>query len=229
MLPAETERLWEDYLAAERVRIRQESLVALECFIRALLQSDSETWQLWARQIAHRIVDDGEDTPVRFPLFRSVLFPALHAGLESSVPGSARCLAGFAGLLYKSPSCSEQLPENLRSEYGLLLRAAQDNPNDVRVKKRLLSLMRSHFDYALHELPAGVLCGHDGASTGQCDELMEDLSAYERLALDFGVEEDWELIAEARFHIPAYQRYLAERGRHANYEGFLMSLGSDHR
>ncbi len=227
MIPAETERLWADYLATEQVRIRQHSTEALESFINALLLLPAEVWQPWAQQFAQRVVDKQEDTPIRFPLFRAVIFPALLTGMENAVPGSARCLAGLAQLLYKSPACLEQLPENQRTEYGLLLRATHDDPNDTSAKRRLLILMRSRFDYALHELPCGVLYGHNGATIGQCDELLEELADYEKLAGDFGLEtEDQELIAEALFHIPAYRRYLSERALHTNYEAFLSGYES---
>jgi len=224
MIPGEINRLWVDYLATERIRVRQQSLQALESFIGALVQLPAEVWHPWARQLAQHVVDDNDDIPIRLPLFRSVIFPALVTGLNSSSSGCARWLAGLAQLLYKSPSCQDQLPENQRSEFGLLLRAVQDDPNDTRAKKRLLSLMRSRFDYALHELPAGVLYGHDGATIEQCDELLVELSDYERLAMEFGAEEeDRELIAQSRFHIPAYRRYLLEGGRDANYETFLST------
>jgi hypothetical protein len=198
--------------------------VALDRFLGALQQLSPDVWQPWARELAMRVVDEHEDIPVRLPLFRSVIFPALHAGLEKSIPGSARWLAGFAQLLYKSPACSEQLPEIQRSEYGLLLRATQDDSTDARAKKRLLTIMRSRFDYVLHELPSGVLYGYDGATIKQCDELMEQLSDYERLARELGSEDaDTELIAEARFHIPAYRQYLSERGRYTSYEQYLSN------
>ncbi|MHA3775704.1 hypothetical protein ACXR0O_29670 [Verrucomicrobiota bacterium sgz303538] len=222
MITAEVERLWEEYLAAERVCVRQESMGALERFIEALLQLSSEVWHPWARGLAQRVVDEGDEIPVRFPLFRSVLFPALLAGVEKRLPGAARCLAGFAQVLYKSPSCLVQLPENLRSEYDLLERAIQDDPSDAASKLRLLKLMRSRFDYVLHELPAGVLYGHDGATLEECDELLNELYNYERLAAEVGAEEeDRELIADARFHIPAYQRYLQRNEGYRNYEEFL--------
>ena len=224
MIPAETERFWLDYIATERIRIRQESLCALDRFIDALLHLPPEVWHPWARQLARRIVDEGEDIPVRTPLFRTVIFPALLASMQNSVPGAARWLAGFAQLLYKIPSCTDQLPQNRRSEFDLLQQAVQDDPNDSLAKKRLLTLMRSRFDYVLHELPAGVLYGHDGATIEECDELLLELSDYERLAMELGGDnEDRELITESRFHIPAYRRYLSERGRHTNYEAFLST------
>jgi hypothetical protein len=82
--------------------------------------------------------------------------------------------------------------------------------------------MRSRFDYVLHELPAGVLYGDDGATIKECDQLLVELSDYERLAMELGGDnQDRELITDARFHIPAYRRYLLERDRHTNYESFL--------
>jgi hypothetical protein len=224
MISPEIIQLWQDYLAAERVRVRQQSLVALARFTSALLQLSTEAWHSWARELAMRVVDEREDIPVRLPLFRSVIFPALRLGLEKSTPGCARWLAGFAQLLYHSQSCTDQLPENQRSEYGLLLRAVHDDPGDMAAKRRLLALMRSRFDYVLHELPSGVLYGYDGATIEQCDELMEQLSDYELLAKELGGEAaDLELIAEARFHVPSYRQYLSEHGHYASYEEYLSS------
>lgn len=226
MIPHPVEQLWANYLSAERVRIRQHSLAALDGFMSELLKLPVEVWHPWARDLAQRVVDQHEEIPIRLPLFRTVIFPALFAALKNSEPGAARCLAGFAQLLYKSPDCREQLPDNERSEYGLLARALQDDPNDASAKAQLLRIMRSHFEYVLHELPSGVLYGHDSATIEQCGELLEELENYERLAAEFGEEEDREVLAEARFHIPAYRKYLSERERYANYADYLADIES---
>jgi hypothetical protein len=230
MISSEIETLWEKYLAAERVRIRQEMLKTLDDFIQAFVRIPTADWHPWALEIARRVVDEGEDIPVRWPLFRAVLFPALFAGLAASVPGSARWLAGFAQLLYQSPDCCEQLSEELHSDYGLLLRAVRDDPSDTVAKTRLLRLMRCRFDYVLHHLPAGVLYGCDGASIEECDELLNQLSAYERLAVELGLEEEErDLIAKARFYIPAYQRYLFSATASAAMRSFLLMKLLDRR
>ncbi len=97
---------------------------------------------------------------------------------------------------------------------------------DIRAKRRLVLLLRSRFDYVLHELPAGVLYSHDGATSEQCGELLAELSDYDRFAQEVGREEvDRELIEEARFHIPAYQRYLSQLDRYSSYEQFLTDQG----
>jgi len=226
MIPADVERFWMDYLAAERVRIRQESLDALDSFMNALLQLPVEVWQPWARQLSRQIVDEGDSTPIRLPLFQKVIFPALLAGIHGSVAGSCRCLAGFALLLYKSPSCATQLPQHMRSEFGLLQQAVQTDPTDKLAKQRLLALMRYRFEYVLHELPVGVLYGQNGATIEECDELLVELSDYEHLAAELGDdEEDCALIAKSRLHIPAYKTYLSEEGKYASYQAFL-SIGN---
>jgi len=224
MLPPEAERLWRDYVEAERIRIRPEYLSSLNHFIEALLPLPTAVWHPWARQLAQRIVEEDGEPPVRMPLFYSVIFPALRAGIESSSPGSARWLAGLAQHLYKSPQCAEQLPENLRHESGLLKQAIKDDPNDLRAKTQLLDLMRDRFEYVLHELPAGVLYGQNGATREQCIDLLVELADYIELAREIGeTEEDRELISSARFHITAYRQYLSELGRHQNYEAFLAT------
>lgn len=78
MLPANIQQLWENYLAAERVRVREQSLVALDRFIAELLRLPSEMWFSWGRQLASRAIDEHEDIPIRLPLSRSVVFPTLE-------------------------------------------------------------------------------------------------------------------------------------------------------
>lgn len=222
MLPAHLRVLWTEYLTTEQVRIRQQSMEALACFTTALQQLPSEVWHPWAVDLIRRLEDCEEDIPVRMPLFQIVLFPVLRDGIKTSTPNCARQLAKFSQLLYKSPTCSEQLPENLRTEYGLILEATRIDPADHRAQRHLLELMRSHFDYALHELPCGVLYGMNCADSDQCAELLKELDDYEKLANQLGpLEIDVDLIAEARFHIPNYQQYLSNPGNCNSYEQYL--------
>jgi hypothetical protein len=178
--------------------------------------------------LIRQLADDETSIPIRMPLFQAVIFPVLRDGIAAASPDSARRLSKFAQLLYKSPACSEQLPENLRTEYGLILEAIRLDPTDLRVQRRLLELMRSRFDYALHELPSGILYDMDSADSNQCTELMMELDDYEKLADQLGSQEiDTDLIAEARFHIPTYQRYLAEPGNCKSYAQYLSQLSKD--
>jgi hypothetical protein len=116
----------------------------------------------------------------------------------------------------------EQLPESERSEHGLLLRAIKDDPNDRVARQRLLRILRSRFEYALHELPAGVLYGHDGATPEQCDEMEDELRFFESLVRECSsLQGDAALLEEAGFHISAYREYLRTRKTGDSYESFL--------
>ncbi|MCW1921829.1 hypothetical protein OKA05_04650 [Luteolibacter arcticus] len=68
MMPDETMELWDAYLASERIRIRHQSMEALERFINALLELPPERWHPWARDLAMRVIDGGDPTDIRLPM-----------------------------------------------------------------------------------------------------------------------------------------------------------------
>ena len=213
---------WDAYLAEERTGVRSVALTQLESFITELLLRPATEWHPWAIEIATEVVDNGIDLPVRMPLFRSVLFPALHAELVAGSASAARWLAGFSQLLYHSQNCRNELAPELQSEHGLILEAVRRDPTDSRAKHRLRAILQSRFDYSLHELPTGVLYGHNGATVEQCAEMIKELADYTKLCDDIGATEtDTELIEEASFHLSAYQMYLLQRDSYANYPDYL--------
>lgn len=213
---------WEAYLAEERTGVRSVALTQLKSFIAELLLLPAAQWHPWATEVASKIVDSGIDLPVRMPLFRAVLFPALHAELGDGSASAARWLAGFCQLLYQSQNCRDQLALELQSEHGLILEAVRRDPTDSRAKHRLRAILRSRFEYSLHELPTGVLYGHNGATVEQCAEMIDELADYTKLCDDIGATEtDTELIEEASIHLSAYPMYLLQRDSYANYSDYL--------
>lgn len=207
--------------------IRGESIAALRAFIEDLNTAPSHLRDSWAHALCERVLDRKAEIVVRMPLFREVLFPALLSGFQANRPGCARWLAGFESLLYNSPACWEQLPESARSAYGLLMRAIEADPCDQISRQHLLSILRSRFDYVLHELPEGVLYDSNSATPEQCEEMMAELDFYRLLAIDCATEEDRELWSEAAFHLSAYREYLLTRTEGDTYESFLRSRQND--
>lgn len=221
-LPANIIVKWDAYLAEERTGVRSLALTQLESFITELLLRPAAEWHPWAIEVATEVVDSSINLPVRMPLFRSVLFPALYAELCAGSPSAARLLAGFSQLLYHSQNCRDQLKPELQSEHGLILEAVRRDPKDSRAKHRLRAILRSRFDYSLHELPTGVLYGHNGATGEQCAEMIDELADYTKLCDDIGATEtDTELIEKASFHLTAYQMYLLQRDSYASYPEYL--------
>lgn len=212
-----TERLWQQYLEAETNQVRRVMLPALERFIDALLDEDEVTWHQWALDLAAQVSDAGADVPIRFPLVARVLLPALTDGVLRGVPGCMRWLACFSG---GSPS-DIRLPEHLRTTVGLLKEAIRIDPADQISRDRLVHLWAQTFEYSLHELPAGVLYGHNGATIPECDELLVFLQEFR--VYEAGLDQPSrfaELVAECDLHFRSYREYLAQGRPGGSYEQF---------
>ncbi|MGK7311786.1 MAG: hypothetical protein ACN0LA_06055 [Candidatus Longimicrobiales bacterium M2_2A_002] len=218
-LTPELELLWRDYQKAEEDRIRSETLERLDVFISRLLAEPPALWRKWALDLAESISDAGNELIIRFPLFRHVLLPALVEGVTEKRAGCARWLAHFEQLLLKSDA--SPLPSELRTAHGLLQEALRVDSNDKLARQRLVERHARYLDYTLHELPAGVLYGHDGATAEECVELQAFLSEF-RTHLEFLglIERYQDLLAACEFHFTAYHRYLVA-GTGDSYENFL--------
>jgi hypothetical protein len=220
MLGTEFEMLWKEYLRAEQVRVRPEMMSALDRFIDRLLQLPPAQWHPWAKEIAADVSDRGAETPVRFPLFRRVLLPALVDGVLRGEPGCARWLASFESLLLHTPEA--RLPSKLQTAAGLLAEAVRIDPTDQLARKRLVERLASYLEYTLHELPSGVLFGMNGATIEQCAELQSCVADFRAHVAALGEENRHaDLIHECAFHYAAYADYLRASPVPGGYEGFL--------
>ena len=220
MLPPDVEALWVKYQEAERDRIRGLTLERLETFIDRLLVESPHLWRRWALGVAASVSDDGNDLPVRFPLFRRVLLPALAEGVERHESGCARWLAHFESLLYHCDQSA--FPGGLRTAVALLREAVQLDAGDALARRRLVERQASYLDYTLHELPAGVLYGHDGATAEECEELLEFLTEFQAHVQILGEQEKYaDLIVDCRSHYNAYRDYLRAGCPHDSYDQFF--------
>lgn len=78
-----------------------------------------------------------------------------------------------------------------------------------------------YLEYTLHELPAGVLFGHDGATEEQCAELMRETYRLEVLAKERGIDLS-EFIATCRWHYERYPHYLGRQRHFGSYESYML-------
>jgi len=46
---------------------------------------------------------------------------------------------------------------------------------------KLIEIISRFLEYTVHEWPSGILYGNDGASIGQCDEILESIKELIRL------------------------------------------------
>jgi hypothetical protein len=164
-------------------------------------------------------------TVVRAPLFERVVFPALLDGADRHETHCARWLGGMAQHLYRCPSCMQSLGPDRSSELALFRRALADNAEDRIARCSLIKVMASQFSYSLHELPSGVLFGHDGATPAQCGQLRSELAEFEAMLEAEGcTEAHTALVEKCRFHFAAYEQYLATRPQWESYAAFVSEL-----
>ncbi|ERN42920.1 hypothetical protein KR51_00002180 [Rubidibacter lacunae KORDI 51-2] len=70
--------LLKGYLEAEKRGLRYERNDALERFLDSFTNLPLESQHGWSLCLASKIVDNVESTPVRIPLFRRAILPALE-------------------------------------------------------------------------------------------------------------------------------------------------------
>ncbi|MBN8628196.1 MAG: hypothetical protein J0M17_22180 [Planctomycetes bacterium] len=217
MLKSTTEADWQHFLDAEKKHDRRASLSALNRFIDALLGEDQATWHSWAYDLAAKIWDAKVDIPIRYPLVTRVLLPALNEGALNGVQGCLRWLA----VCGRGSQLDARLPEHLRTPVGLLKEAIRIDPNDRIARNRLLEIWAPTFEYSLHELPAGVLYGHNGATIAECGELLEFLDEFRTYAAELEQPSRYSsLIADCDLHFRCYRSYLQQDRPGGSYGEF---------
>lgn len=80
---------------------------------------------------------------------------------------------------------------------------------------------RDWIDYAVHELPSGVLWGPDAASPAQCAEMLSDLDAFALVCARPGFDDHTEYIEACRWHFDHYPHYLDRRRHFVDYETYI--------
>ena len=209
----------------EKRGLRSERNDALDRFLASFTLLSPTTRQEWALSLAAQIVDDGALMPVRMPLFRRVLFPALQSAVSERVPGAARWLAGFAQHIYQCSDLRSQLVDGTLTEHSLLETALEHDPDDEVARRKLLDLLVSRLNYTLHELPTGVLYGQDGATVDQCREMLGELDDFNHHANRLGVADNYaDLVANCRFHYKTYAEYLTDRRGASCYADYLSEF-----
>lgn len=216
--------LWEQYLDAEQRGLRASSLTLLENFLSAIDNCTLEFRRDWVEALAQRVADKDSSAVVRFPLFNRLVGPVLVGGVLAGRPASARLLSTFDQFLYaQAASGLVQLPDSLHSVEALLIEALRVAPDDSAARNRLVENRARYLSYTLHEIPSGVLYGHDGASISECDELLTLLDEFVSDTRLLQKEHDYaDLVSRCRFHYAEYRKYLESPFRGRGYSAYLQ-------
>src|SRR5262245_47747062 len=163
--------LFDDFRAKAASGRRKEAAAALAAFIRSLDTLAKK------RQFTDWLLDqrDARHMAQRYELRTDVLHPVL---LEGYAKGDARSTYWLA-MIPASPALTGG-----KSPLDLLKQCLSGDWEPARVRQSLLAELLRGFKYAVHEWPAGILEGADGASYEQCLSILGDVVLARELDAD---------------------------------------------
>jgi len=165
------------YVLFERLQeqgLKSQARTALADFI-ASFGSDAERLE-WLRAFLEQ---HPRNTPIRHELYAEVIYPALLAGYRRNDPWSTLWLARTLNqLILGNNTFAADFPW---PEEGLWARCFKLAPDSEDVRRDYLNYLVGQLGHAVHEWPAGILWGMDGATLAQCDELAETVRLARKL------------------------------------------------
>lgn len=111
-------------------------------------------------------------------IWMKIVFPELKDRLESD-PRAIRALIKTIQNLYTSQSEWKDL-DYITSE-ELTIRLLEMQPDDKWAKDQRIKQLRGWLAYSIHEWPAGILYGNDGASLSECSEIQQAIDELSEL------------------------------------------------
>lgn len=109
---------------------------------------------------------------------------------------------------------------DLLETYAVTSIGDETSKEDQERYKKLATWLR----HVVHELPAGVLYGHDGASEAQSQELMRDLYEFEELSRKLS-RSNAPFVVACRWHFEHYPHYLSRQRHFGTYKSYIEKRG----
>jgi hypothetical protein len=106
---------------------------------------------------------------------------------------------------------------------NLLQLGLKIDAEDLELLKYHLDVMDRCYANTIHEVPSGVLYDHNGASIEQAQEMLNDLTDYEKLSCKLNQDRS-KLIAECRFYYTRWISYLSNQAHYASFEACINEL-----
>lgn len=110
---------------------------------------------------------------IRHEIYQHLVFPVLLDGYTKKDAWATLWLAKTAQNLYANKLLHSQV--GYKSEFQLLKEAYSLEPSEP-VRNYLLEAELQWFRHCQHEWPAGILYGMDGATTDQCEDILQEVA-----------------------------------------------------
>ena len=221
--------LWERYVAAETNKEYAIALQRANAFAEAMQSASPAVCDHFAETVSRLAVEGEINFVLRRPVVRQILFPFLIRSYQEGLDAAPFWIIRFYSELCQITAAERsEAPEDvpLFDAFALLREGVRRNPKNPAftraVAERFLQQAESGFSYAVHEVPAGVLFGTDGASAAECRELFGDLQ------LSWQMAEKWDLLEKYRarfefydYHFRGYADYLENYTQYQNYADYI--------
>ena len=222
-LTIELDQLWRRYVGLEAAGRRREAMDSLKLFIAEITPLSGMQCESFAGRVAAALAANrSAQFAVREPLFAAVIAPLLVRMWDSHDPRAARWLLAFDGSYRYRPASLAVWGDRDITPESIIARGLEHEPDARDLHARWVSLLAADFQYAVHEVPAGVLAGNRVATIEQCEEYLRDLAEFERRVELLGERERWQTKVEWwRRCFAGYRSYLQQRERWENFGAYL--------
>lgn len=96
----------------------------------------------------------------------------------------------------------------------------EKDPNNAIVLNYRLQRQKRFFEFTIHEVPCGVLCGMNGATKEQIKGLKEDIKDYAKLCKQLNFQDD-ELIENCKIYYDAWENYINNSKEYNGFQDYL--------
>jgi hypothetical protein len=208
---------WRAYLELRAGGQRRAALAALGELLAAVRAYPEPRRRAWAVALSRARWDEGHLATLPYPLLEQVVAPELRRGVAAGEPDALRW-AGAALRRGDVPSRRARalVGRDALDAEALLREALAADPDDARARGELLALLARWFEYAVHELPTGLLADPEA--------FLRELDDFERLCAAQGTARYTEALRGWRFHGEAWADYERRRAAFRDYPDYLARV-----
>jgi hypothetical protein len=215
-------KLWTAYQEYELHGLKKEAKKSLDLFINSLKEYSEEQMDSIVLSLCEQ--RENSDLKIKHNLFEQIIYPNLVKNAKRNLTDYYRLLATFEQYFHSSNKLATDahselnLTENYISAIELLELELRNNQN-TKAAKLLVNKFGWHLDYALHELPVGLLY-EPPMIEDFCDRI-------ERLINEYAVETaKWDLrLNFVRTVLSEWKAYIHEQVNSDFYE-YLNAKGT---
>lgn len=158
----------------------------------------------WTKRYLDEVIAAKEYVPrIRFEVYSQVVFPVLAEGAARDDVWSWLWIYRTSQNFWEGETSFAK--DFAEPEEGILGRLSRLAPDNETVRTEHLNHIISHLDHCIHEWPAGVLYGMNGATLEQCEDLHEAVAMARNLD---GQKQYEEFLADFETKLSAYQDRL---------------------